>query len=179
MTESIPRKLSPLEEKVFAFMQEFIAERQFAPSIIEIQTHFGFKNKAQAYDLIRRIESKGFIRRDHNRRRSVTIAHPVTSTIVRVKFDDMNYVEFPRETFPDEAKNLRLVEWDDLVLVVSSLPPRHGDTAVLESPMLKLHLMGTYIGNKRFLTDEGHLYGADPLALRRVMLVLQAIDPTL
>lgn len=164
--------LTERETQVYNYIVAYIEEHSYSPVYSEIAKHFGWKVRAGAHQVVERLVQKGFLRKGKGTIRSIQIAHPVTSTLVRANFDELNFIEFHRSLFKDDARNIELLKWDDLILVVSLLPPKIRDLCVMESRMLKIHALGAFTGNG-LLTLEGKFYGADASILRRVILVLQ------
>lgn len=84
--------LSPRQAKIFEFLREYIAERDYPPSIREIQDACGISSTSVVDYNLRKLEEKGYIRRDRdisrgiellgpNGRRSRVIEVPILGTI--------------------------------------------------------------------------------------------------
>jgi repressor LexA len=69
----MPEPLSPLEQRVYHYMIDFLAENTYQPSIREIARKFRIKSTKTVSDLLHALEKKGFIERDESRSRGVRI----------------------------------------------------------------------------------------------------------
>jgi repressor LexA len=65
--------LSPLEQRVYHYMIDFLAENTYQPSIREIARQFSIKSTKTVSDLLHSLEDKGFIERDESRSRGVRL----------------------------------------------------------------------------------------------------------
>jgi repressor LexA len=65
--------LTQLEERVYHYMIDFLAENTYQPSIREIARKFRIKSTKTVSDLLHALEHKGFIERDESRSRGVRL----------------------------------------------------------------------------------------------------------
>jgi repressor LexA len=65
--------LTQLEQRVYHYMIDFLAENTYQPSIREIARKFRIKSTKTVSDLLHALESKGFIERDESRSRGVRL----------------------------------------------------------------------------------------------------------
>jgi repressor LexA len=65
--------LTPLEQRVYHYMIDFLAENTYQPSIREIARKFRIKSTKTVSDLLHALENKGFIERDESRSRGVRL----------------------------------------------------------------------------------------------------------
>ena len=69
----MPEPLSPLEQRVYHYMIDFLAEHTYQPSIREIAKQFRIKSTKTVSDVLHGLARKGFIERDPSRSRGVRI----------------------------------------------------------------------------------------------------------
>src|SRR5213075_723182 len=69
----MPEQLTQLERRVYHYMIDFLAENTFQPSIREIAKKFRIKSETVFVDLMRSLETKGYIQRDESRSRGVRL----------------------------------------------------------------------------------------------------------
>ena len=69
----MPEPLTPLEQRVYHYMIDFLAEHTYQPSIREIAKKFRIKSTKTVSDLLHALSSKGYIERDQSRSRGVRI----------------------------------------------------------------------------------------------------------
>lgn len=69
----MPDQLTPLEQRVYQYMIDFLAENTYQPSIREIARKFRIKSTKTVSDLLHSLTSKGYIERDQSRSRGVRI----------------------------------------------------------------------------------------------------------
>lgn len=76
------RPLSKRQAQIIAFVREFIAEHEFAPSFEEIAEHFSYRSLATVHEHLTNIQRKGWIRRRYNEFRSIELvsASPSSSS---------------------------------------------------------------------------------------------------
>jgi len=67
------RPLTRKQAAVYAYVRDFITVNGYAPSFDEIAAHFGYKSLATVHEHLIGIERKGWIRRDYNESRAITI----------------------------------------------------------------------------------------------------------
>ena len=65
--------LTQLEEQVYHFMIDFLAENTYQPSVREIARQFRIKSTKTVSDLLHALEGKGYIQRDESRSRGVRL----------------------------------------------------------------------------------------------------------
>src|SRR5947209_17435951 len=65
--------LTQLEEQVYHFMIDFLAENTYQPSVREIARKFSIKSTKTVSDLLHALEGKGYIERDESRSRGVRL----------------------------------------------------------------------------------------------------------
>ena len=65
--------LTQLEQRVYHYMIDFLAENTFQPSIREIARKFRIKSTKTVSDLLHALENKGYIERDESRSRGVRL----------------------------------------------------------------------------------------------------------
>lgn len=69
----MPEPLTPLEQRVYHYMIDFLADNTYQPSIREIAKKFRIKSTKTVSDLLHALSSKGYIERDQSRSRGVRI----------------------------------------------------------------------------------------------------------
>ena len=65
--------LTQLEEQVYHYMIDFLAENTYQPSVREIARQFRIKSTKTVSDLLHALENKGYIQRDESRSRGVRL----------------------------------------------------------------------------------------------------------
>ena len=65
--------LTQLEEQVYHYMIDFLAENTYQPSVREIARQFRIKSTKTVSDLLHALENKGYIERDESRSRGVRL----------------------------------------------------------------------------------------------------------
>lgn len=65
--------LTPLEERVYHFLLDFLSENTFQPSVREIGKRFRIRSTKTVAEILQSIADKGFIERDITRSRGVRI----------------------------------------------------------------------------------------------------------
>ena len=65
--------LSPLEQKVYHYLIDFLAENTYQPSIRDIARKFRIKSTKTVSDLLHALAVKGYIQRDRARSRGVKL----------------------------------------------------------------------------------------------------------
>ena len=78
--------LTQLEQQVYHYMIDFLAENTYQPSVREIARQFRIKSTKTVSDLLHALENKGYIQRDESRSRGVRLLGFAASgaTIARV-----------------------------------------------------------------------------------------------
>src|SRR5512132_4446361 len=69
----MPEPLTPLEQRVYHYMIDFLAGNTYQPSIREIARKFRIKSTKTVSDLLHALENKGYIERDESRSRGVRL----------------------------------------------------------------------------------------------------------
>lgn len=69
----MPAPLTELEEHVYHYLIDFLAENTYQPSIREIARQFRIKSTKTVSDLLHALETKGYIERDEARSRGVRL----------------------------------------------------------------------------------------------------------
>jgi repressor LexA len=69
----MPEPLTPLEQRVYHYLIDFLAEHTYQPSIREIARQFRIKSTKTVSDLLHGLTTKGYIERDQSRSRGVRI----------------------------------------------------------------------------------------------------------
>ena len=121
--------LSPVEQQVYHFLLDFLAEHTFQPSVREIGKRLKIPSTKSVTDLLAALEKKGYIAREAGRSRGVTIVGFAGGTGT-IPVPVMRFVEGHKEveTVDHLTLDRRLVPSDDAFLVraVSEAAPRHG-----------------------------------------------------
>jgi repressor LexA len=65
--------LTKRQNEIFAFLDEYLKDRGYSPSLDEIAKHFGIASLNAVYKHLNVLEEKGFIKRLSNRARSIQI----------------------------------------------------------------------------------------------------------
>ena len=144
--------LTPIEEQVYHFLLDFLAERTFQPSVREIAERFSIASTKSVADLLASLERKGYIEREAGRSRGVTLlgfaggAGTVPVPVMRpdgarrAMLDD-GFLTIARtlihasdafltHAFPDAAEEVGVLE-GDLLIVHPSERARDGDALVV------------------------------------------------
>jgi len=121
--------LSPVEQQVYHFLLDFLAEHTFQPSVREIGKQLKIPSTKSVTDLLGALEKKGYVSRAPGRSRGVTIVGFAggTGTIpVPVVRHAPGGAEF--ETIDHLTLDRRLVPSDDAFLIRASTEgaPKHG-----------------------------------------------------
>jgi repressor LexA len=69
----VTEPLTQLEEQVYHYMIDFLAENTYQPSVREIARQFRIKSTKTVSDLLHALEGKGYIERDESRSRGVRL----------------------------------------------------------------------------------------------------------
>lgn len=175
----MPEPLTPLEQRVYHYLIDFLAEHTYQPSIREIARQFRIKSTKTVSDLLHGLTSKGYIERDQSRSRGVRIigmaavgaTQPVPvfarAQATQAPFspeDRVGFVTIDRRFVPsadtvcvragDDAMRSRGVLAGDTVMVQPSAQPADGDlvAAVVGEQVLIRTLARR--GNASFLTSD-------------------------
>ena len=65
--------LTKRQKEILDHIDEFIAERGYAPSFEEIAHHFGYSSLATVHEHLSNLERKGYIRKSYNESRSIEL----------------------------------------------------------------------------------------------------------
>jgi repressor LexA len=66
--------LTPAQEKVFRFVQEFITGHGYSPSYEEVRRHLGFKSLNSVYKHLKQLEERGYLRTPwNNKKRAIDL----------------------------------------------------------------------------------------------------------
>ncbi|MBR1750531.1 MAG: transcriptional repressor LexA [Ruminococcus sp.] len=68
------QKITEKEKKAFEFIKDFIDEHNYAPTVRDIQDHFGLKSSSTAHRYIINLSKKGLLERDLKHNRAIRIA---------------------------------------------------------------------------------------------------------
>lgn len=68
--------LTPKQKKVLDFVKKYSAKHEFAPSLQEIGKHLGVHSPATVHQHLSALASKGFLAREKNQKRSITVQTP-------------------------------------------------------------------------------------------------------
>jgi repressor LexA len=144
--------LTPIEEQVYRFLLDFLAERTFQPSVREIAKHCRIPSTKSVVDLLSSLERKGYVEREPGRSRGVTLVGfaggvgTVPVPVLRVEagrseLEPYDHLTLDRRLVPaDDAFLVRAnheqapahgVRLGDLVLVHPSSRAKDGDIAVV------------------------------------------------
>ena len=74
MTERVVRvPLTPIEQKVYHFLLDYLAEHTFQPSVRDIAKHCRIASTKTVTDLLASLETKGYVEREPGRSRGVKL----------------------------------------------------------------------------------------------------------
>ena len=65
--------LTKRQNEILTFLRDYLAERDYAPSMEEIANHFGISSLNAIYKHLQVLEERGFIRRRSNQARSIQV----------------------------------------------------------------------------------------------------------
>lgn len=121
--------LSPVEQQLYHFLLDFLAERTFQPSVREISRKLKIPSTKSVVDLLASLEKKGYVQREPGRSRGVTIVGfaGVGGTIpVPIMRLEPGHAELRTEDHL--TLDRRLVPLDDafLIRVAGEAAPAHG-----------------------------------------------------
>lgn len=156
--------LTPLEQRVYHYLIDFLAANTYQPSIREIAREFRIKSTKTVSDVLHGLERKGYIERDESRSRGVRLlgfpgagqTQPVPCyTQIRAASnaphpeDRQAFITVDRRFLPgDDVYFLKMagdgpaergILRGDHVLVSPSLRPREGDTVVTHGTNGAIH----------------------------------------
>jgi repressor LexA len=118
-------KQSQLDE-VYRFIEDFIADNGYAPSVREICNKMGFKSTATAYNYINRMRECGMLQKADNKKRAVSLPQSNTRKIPLIGtvaagtpiFATENYEDFyafPPDQFKGEHLFMLHVHGDSMI----------------------------------------------------------------
>lgn len=143
--------LTQLEQRIYHYMMDFLAENTYQPSIREIAKQFRIKSTKTVSDLLHALEHKGYIERDESRSRGVRLLgvaapgatqpvpcyEPIPGDRALVPENRKGFVTFERRFLPGDDVFLLRAKGDsmaargildgDYVLVSPSMRPKDGD----------------------------------------------------
>ncbi len=67
------RTLTKRQKQLVDFLQRYIEEHQYAPTLAEIGEYFGLSSLATVHKHLHNLEQRGFIRRSHNHSRALEV----------------------------------------------------------------------------------------------------------
>lgn len=67
-------KITEKERRVFEFIKDYIDTHNYAPTVRDIQDHFGLKSSSTAHRYIINLSKKGLLERDEKHNRAIRIA---------------------------------------------------------------------------------------------------------
>lgn len=67
--------MTPKLVKTLDFIEKFYKKYRYMPSVTEIGKHFKI-SAVSAWERLQRLESKGFIEKEYQQKRAITICHP-------------------------------------------------------------------------------------------------------
>lgn len=73
--ERPPQPLTPKQTRLLRFIAESIDRDGYAPSFPEIAARFGYRSLATVHEYLQTLETKGHIRREFNKARSIVVVH--------------------------------------------------------------------------------------------------------
>ena len=159
----MPEPLTPLEQRVYHYMIDFLAEHTYQPSIREIAKKFRIKSTKTVSDLLHALSSKGYIERDQSRSRGVRILGLAAAQLTQpvpvfggAPFGDeqrLGYVTMDRRFLPTEdvvfaraasdSRELGVLAGDH-VLIAPHADAKVGDlVAVREGEAVNVRTFGT------------------------------------
>jgi len=170
------KMLTPKQKKILTYIEQFIAENDYAPSYREIADHFGFSSIATVAEHIENLKQKGYLVSDENGYRSLKPVGinenasqllggnaPLLGTIQAGKpitaIQTNETLEIPRDMMSQGVFALKVrgdsMEGDgilngDYVVVEPCLNPKNGDivVALLDKDNVTL---------KRFYREKDHI----------------------
>lgn len=73
------QKLSRMQQKVYDYLQSFIADRGYPPSVREIGEALDLRSPSTVHFHLKHLAELGYIEKDAGKGRAIALAHPVTS----------------------------------------------------------------------------------------------------
>jgi repressor LexA len=146
--------LTRRQREVFDFIEAFLAEKGYSPSLEEIAAQFGLSSVATVHKHVQHLVEKGYLRKAWNRSRSVEPVEPPSSHVVALPLlgtvaagtpieaiEVEERVEVPRHLVPSRGACFVLqvrgdsmvdeqIRDGDLVVVESRVEASNGETVV-------------------------------------------------
>src|SRR5690242_13360029 len=72
--ESIMATLTKRQKQLIDYLENYISEHGYAPTLSEVGQYFGLSSLATVHKHLRNLETKGFIKRQHNHSRALEVA---------------------------------------------------------------------------------------------------------
>lgn len=122
-------RLTPIEQQIYRFLLDFLAERTFQPSVREIARHCRIPSTKSVADLLASLERKGYIAREAGRSRGVTLIGFAGGTgTIPVPVLQFGAGSATSEVVDHLTLDRRLVPADDafLIRVSDEAAPQHG-----------------------------------------------------
>jgi repressor LexA len=69
----MPEPLTPIEQRVYHYLLDFLCDNTYQPSVREIGKQFGIKSTKTVSELLQSLADKGYIERDPSRSRGVKL----------------------------------------------------------------------------------------------------------
>lgn len=169
--------LSPVEQQVYHFLLDFLAEHAFQPSVREIGKQLKIPSTKSVTDLLAALEKKGYIAREPGRSRGVTIVGfaggagtipvPVLRHVAgRAEMETVDHFTLDRRLVPsDDAFLMRAsseaaprhgIRTGDLVLVHPTSRAKDGDVVIVRLRDLIIVRAMTRKGATLHLAAPGH-----------------------
>jgi repressor LexA len=144
--------LTPIEQEVYRFLIDFLAEHTFQPSVREIAEQFQIASTKSVADVLAALERKGYVEREPGRSRGVSLigfaggAGTLPVPLLRMEagradLDTEDHITLDRRLVPAEDAFLvrathehapaHAVRIGDLVLVHPSARAKDGDVVVV------------------------------------------------
>ena len=76
--------LTKRQREIYDYIQSFLEQHGYAPSLEEIAAEFGLSSVATVHEHIRNLEAKGIIKRDAHRSRALELTPPGSATAVEL-----------------------------------------------------------------------------------------------
>ena len=132
-------KLTKRQKEILDFITEFIDENGYSPSMEEIAGHFHFASLNAVFKHLAALESRGYIRRDSNRARSIQLSQG----------DVPGLQNLPLFGYVAAGRPIEAVSTPETLPVPESFLPRRGDYYVLRvkgESMIDEHIQdGDYV----------------------------------
>ena len=113
--------LTRRQREVYDFVQSFLAEKRYSPSLEEIGAHFGLSSVATVHKHVQHLVEKGLLRKEWNRSRSVEPVEPP-----RARLGALPLLGTVAAGLPIEA-----IEVSETIDVPQHMLPRSGSCFVL------------------------------------------------